>query len=291
MVELRALGLVRGPDAQGLLHAVDPAVVARRHTARWRAQAATLEWQASNLEEQLAPLEARFRGGSAQQHSGSAELELLEGHEAINAFVQDAMATATVEVATVQPGGARAARTLDAVLPHSLGTLARGVGMRTLYQSTARFSEATRRYVRAVTSAGAEVRTVDGYFERQLIFDRSTVIVPGDRARSTALVIRRPELCRFLVDAFERLWDQAAPFELQDPARTAAAVVPGVREQIKSLLLAGLTGEAIARRVGLKPRAYQDHITAIKKEFNARTLVQLGYALAQERSGGDQGGR
>ncbi|WP_157596882.1 phospholipase D-like domain-containing protein [Streptacidiphilus rugosus] len=285
--QLLSLGLVtRGPE-EGALRAADPAAAARRRTTRWRAQAATLEWQASALEEQFAPLAAQYQA-LARQPSAQGELELLEGHEAINGFIRATAAGAKRELITAQPGGGRGEVGLDAALQAALASLARGVAMRTLYQSTARFSETTRRYVGVVTEAGAQVRTSDDSFERLLVFDQEIALIPADKRRSSALVIRRPEICRYLMESFDYRWDLAVDFVAGNPRLTAAEVVPRVREQIKDLLLAGHTGETIARRVGLRPRAYQDHVTALKHSYNASTLVQLGYGIAMERQRAEQ---
>ncbi|MGF1432461.1 LuxR family transcriptional regulator [Kitasatospora sp. LaBMicrA B282] len=284
--ELLTWGLVTeqpaDDGAEGRLLPVDPAIVARRMTSNWRSQAAALEWQASLLEERLAPLALTYRQAPEHGESGG-QFERLHGHEAINSFIKESAAAAQHEILTAQPGGARSSAALEASLPHTLATVRRGVSMRTLYQSTARCNEPTRRYVRAVVAAGGQVRTVEDYFERLLVFDRSTALIPGDASRSTALVVTQPEVCAYLADSFDRQWDRASDFIPSHPVKAAAEVVPGVREQIKDLLLAGYTGEVIARRVGLKHRAYQDHIGALKQELGATTLVQLGYAIALER--------
>ncbi|MFC1411298.1 hypothetical protein ACEZCY_17900 [Streptacidiphilus sp. N1-12] len=283
LAELRELGLITsGPDGSGVI-AVDPKLVAQGLTARWRAQAASLDWQASTLERQLAPLAETYRQAGVQIDR-SAGLERLEGHQAINSFIRTAVGNARVEALTAQPGGARSSASLEASLPHTLACLHRGVAVRTLYQSTARVSGATRQYVRAAMDAGAQIRTLDHYFERLMVFDRKVAVIPGDPSRTTALAITQPDLCGYLAESFEHMWDRAVEFLPTDPISATTEVVPGVRELIKDLLLAGYTGEVIARRVGLKTRAFQDHIAAIKAQMEVSTLVQLGYAIAVERS-------
>lgn len=42
-----------------------------------------------------------------------------------------------------------------------------------------------------------------------------------------------------------------------------------------------------SRRVGLRKRAYDNHIAAIKVELGASNLVQLGVFLAREKDDGD----
>ena len=56
-----------------------------------------------------------------------------------------------------------------------------GVTMRTLYQHSARRQVATNKYVAAVTAEGAQVRTLDEFFNRLIVVDRRIAIVPGAR--------------------------------------------------------------------------------------------------------------
>ena len=60
-----------------------------------------------------------------------------------------------------------------------IAALKRGVKMRTLYQHAARRGADTRKYVAAVTAAGAEVRTLDEFFNRLIVVDRRIAIIPS----------------------------------------------------------------------------------------------------------------
>ena len=61
--------------------------------------------------------------------------------------------------------------------------LDRGVRMRTLYQHTARRSKATRELRGAMREHGAQVRTLDEFFNRLIIIDRRLAMIPGERRR------------------------------------------------------------------------------------------------------------
>ena len=65
--------------------------------------------------------------------------------------------------------------------------LERGITMRTLYQHSARRSAVTHKYVAAVTARGAEVRTLDEFFNRIIVVDRRVAIVPGQAGLAVAL--------------------------------------------------------------------------------------------------------
>ena len=76
-----------------------------------------------------------------------------------------------------RPAATRAALAVAAA--RDIAALERGVKMRTLYQHSARRSAVTRKYVAAVTARGAEVRTLDEFFNRMIVVDRRVAIIPG----------------------------------------------------------------------------------------------------------------
>ena len=204
----------------------------------------------------------------------------------INELVELFASEAKTEILTAQPGGARSATSMLRGLPKALACLDRGVSMRTLYQHTAVFSEPVKEYVRLISNRGAEVRTLtDLPFERIMVFDRRIAVFPVNADRSRACILTERTIVRFLVDAFDRAWSHAIPFEIDAPHKVAPAVVPPVQHRIKRLMIEGFDGDTIARRVGLKRRAYNNHVAAIKAEYGAKNLVQLGYLLAARMPG------
>ena len=100
--------------------------------------------------------------------------------------------------------------------------------MRTLYQHSARQSTATREYVAEMATLGAEVRTSDEFFKRLLIFDRHTALIPATENHQVAVAIHDKSIVAFLLDLYERAWDRALPFTVDEwrspgpwPARSA----------------------------------------------------------------------
>ena len=118
------------------------------------------------------------------------------------------------ELLTAQPAGRRKATTLAVAEERDVKALERGVKMRTLYQHPARHSPATRSYVADIVARGAEVRTLDEFFKRLIVFDRKLAIIPGPAGNEMAVAIRDRSLIAYLVDIFERSWERAQPFSL-----------------------------------------------------------------------------
>ncbi|WP_052443239.1 hypothetical protein [Streptacidiphilus neutrinimicus] len=216
--------------------------------------------------------------------------EELVGFSTIGPAIDRQVAKTRIEMLTAQPDGARRVETLAEALASVEPRLKAGVKMRTLYQHTARFDEATKAYARAAIDMGAEIRTLDEFFDRLLIFDRKVAFLPMNSDRSGALRITHPALVHFLADSFDRAWDRASdyPFQPSHATEAAAAVMPNMVSAIKKLMVRGYPDAAIARRLGISSRSLQAHIQRIKIGMGASNRLQLGYQLALQdlRNGG-----
>jgi sugar-specific transcriptional regulator TrmB len=245
---------------------VEARLAAQLRTAAWE-----LELRASEVEHRLAPALRIFLAQAPPERATPA-VEYLHGMTAIRDYIARVTDEATEEILTAQPGGGRPATVLNAVLPITLEHLRRGVRMRTLYQHPARFNTATKAYVEAVTEGGGEVRTLDEFFDRLIVVDRSRAIVPTDEDRTTAVVIHDRPLVRFLTDVFDPTHASHASTE----------VMPDIHSMIKRLLVEGLTDSVIARRIGVSERTYHSHLARIRESMGAQSRLQLGYLLARE---------
>ncbi|WP_162602707.1 LuxR family transcriptional regulator [Streptomyces spongiicola] len=216
--------------------------------------------------------------------------ESIEGLPEINEAIQDLIDGVTSEILTAQPDGPRPIAVLDEALTAVRDRIAAGVSMRTLYQHSTRFDEPTKEYVRAVTSYGAQVRTLAEFFDRMIIVDRRAALIPANAARTSAVLITLPAVVHFLADIFERAWDRAEsyPFLPVRAADAAPEVIPAIRGSIRRLLIEGRSDKEIARRLGLSLRSLQAHVARLKEEHGAEHRLQLGYLMGL-RSGAAAG--
>ncbi|MFJ7944800.1 hypothetical protein ACIQ6K_14310 [Streptomyces sp. NPDC096354] len=233
----------------------------------------------------------RFRQYQHEHPMDQRSLVHLTSAITINAYIEEAAKTATAEIRTAQPGWSRSPESLERALPKTLECLSRGVRVRTIYQHVARFNEPMKEYVRRGAELGVEVRTVaDSHFDRMVIVDSTVAVVSTSAEHGSACAITDPGVVGFLTDVYDRAWSHGKPFVVTGPHAASTDVVPEIRRRIKHLLMAGHSGSYIARRVGLRKRAYDNHVAAIKAELRASNLVQLGVMLAtnqeQEREGG-----
>ncbi|MEU3405609.1 helix-turn-helix transcriptional regulator [Streptomyces sp. NPDC006670] len=209
----------------------------------------------------------------------------LHGLGSISTAINEALGSVRRDILTAQPDGARPSAVLKDALESVRRQISAGIAMRTLYQHTTRFDEATKEYVRAVTEYGAQVRTLEEFFDRLIIVD-DVAFISANEDRTTAISITEPTIVRFLRDTFDKAWDRAKPFPFVPlhAAKAADEVVPAIRESISRLLVEGYSDKAIARRIGISERSLQAHIAAIKQELGAHNRLQLGYLLGRNEA-------
>ncbi|MFF0386224.1 LuxR family transcriptional regulator [Streptomyces sp. NPDC004286] len=278
--ELLSMGMVNADDsAPEKLTAVDPRVVEARVGAQLRSSALRLLEDARSLTELLRPLIAESRLVSGV--SDGEPIVRIEGKAAISAVVNEAVQQCARELFTAQPGGGRPKATLQAIHQQTEALLDRGVLVRTLYQHTAWHDGPTRDYVSEMTSLGAQVRTLDEFFDRLIIVDRVLAVIPADTARNEAVLVRDEAVVRFLTEVFERNWQRAKPFQGSRTPTESSQLSEALRETIVRCLIHGDSDNAIAKRIGLSTRAYASHLAKLKAELKAETRFQLGYRLGQ----------
>ncbi|HEY6934194.1 MAG TPA: LuxR family transcriptional regulator [Marmoricola sp.] len=258
---------------------VDPATVQSRVVAPMGQRATDLLTESTAWATVFAELGQVFRHTSP----GASPVLELRGYANINRFIQTAVGDAQKELLTAQPAGARSAATLEVAVERDIRALSRGVAMRTLYQHSARRSTATREYVERVSAHGAEVRTLDEFFNRLIVVDGSLAIVPGAEGTHVAVAIHDRSLVAYLVDNFERHWERAHDFSDRN-LDTARDIADDVHNMTVRMLVEGHSDNASAKRMGVSARTFAGYVAALKEEYGAETRFQLGYAMGQQEA-------
>jgi DNA-binding NarL/FixJ family response regulator len=111
--------------------------------------------------------------------------------------------------------------------------------------------------------------------------DKLAVLPLRDHAETAAVIVHPSALLDALVKLFEGLWRRALPlFSPVEEQRASAD-----QQRLVTLLLSGLTDEAIARQLGLSHRTVQRRVAAFMADLGAHTRFQAGVkaALQQRR--------
>ncbi|GGF48505.1 hypothetical protein GCM10011519_23170 [Marmoricola endophyticus] len=204
----------------------------------------------------------------------------IHGLANINRFLSATIDDAQTELLTAQPTRGRSDSSLDAATERDIRAVKRGVSMRTLYQHSARRNAAIGDFVGLMSPLGAQIRTLEEFFNRMIVIDRAVAVVPSTKGPEVAMAVHDPSIVAYLVDVFDRYWERARPFT--DTAdSTARSVASDVRDMTLRMLVEGHSDPASAKRLGVSTRTYAGYIAALKEEFGVQTRFQLGYALGR----------
>lgn len=201
-------------------------------------------------------------------------------HEAISPYLTALISEAEEELLTAQPQAGRDAHSLAAAALRDIEALERGISMRTLYQHSARRQTITQKYVAQVTARGAEVRTLDEFFNRMIVVDRRVAVIPGADGLTTAVAIREPAVVTYLVDVFDRSFARGRPF-VSSEATVMKAIAAEQRAMTIRMLIEGHADAVSAKRLGVSPRTYAGYVADLKDEYEAETRFQLGYTMGR----------
>jgi len=283
---LKSLGLLHTDPASRRVVVVDPQSVQGGVVTPLGQQGATLIGESSRWANAFASLGQAYRRSPSTIEGPITQL----AGDQIDRFLEDVVTGAQSELLTAQPQAGRSAAALRIAATRDVEALQRGVEMRTIYQHAARRNRATRDYVAAVSTEGAEVRTLDEFFNRLIVIDREVAVIPSGDNLDLALAIRDVGLVAYLVDIFERFWERGRPFTSRE-AGTLASIAEEQRAMTIRMLVEGHSDAACAKRLGVSPRTYAGYVADLKQEYDAQTRFQLGYRMAQQEASGRQRAR
>lgn len=121
---------------------------------------------------------------------------------------------------------------------------------------------------------------------KMLAVDRSVALVPLAQRDTTpvGVVIRESAVLDSFLALFDYVWTAAVPLHVDNenspPPAMPTALSPNDR-RLLSLLLSGLTDEAIAAHWGVSVRTVQRKVHALMKSANVRTRMQLAWQAAR----------
>lgn len=270
------VGLVSRSDDGLTWRAVDPAAVQAQVVAPLGQQGAELIAESAHWAQAFSTLSHAWRRSPSAVGGPFAEIR----GETIANFLASMVSDAEEELLTAQPQDRRGVKQLGEAGAREIAALRRGVRMRTLYQHAARRGADTRKYVSAVTAEGAEVRTLDEFFNRLIVVDRRVAIIPSHQGLNVAMVISEPSMVGYLVDMFERHWERARPFTSSETS-LMRDIAAEQRAMTIRMLLEGRADPAGAKRLGVSPRTYAAYVADLKNEFEVETRFQLGYEMGK----------
>jgi sugar-specific transcriptional regulator TrmB/DNA-binding CsgD family transcriptional regulator len=122
---------------------------------------------------------------------------------------------------------------------------------------------------------------------KMLAIDRSVALVPLAQPDSTpvGVLLHESAVLDAMLALFDHVWATAVPLHVDNPSSAKPARHSPLSEedsQLLSLLLSGLTDEAIAAHFRVSVRTVQRKVRALMEVANVRTRMQLAWEAARQ---------
>ena len=160
----------------------------------------------------------------------------------------------------------------------------RGVRYRLLFDRAVLDTDPHAAYLRQALEWGNEVRFAKGLPVKVLIVDdRAVVIEEPGAGRPRAIVTANRSIARLALALFEDLWLAAIPAPVRDGGERASgsADIGADDALLLALLIAGLTVQSIATKLGIGRRAVQRRVRDLMDLAEVDTRIQLGWHAAK----------
>jgi DNA-binding CsgD family transcriptional regulator len=218
----------------------------------------------------------------AVQQSGEAGVfEVVHGQQALRHHALHLLRTARSEVVNMIKPPLIAVQSNERVLPGD------GVHNRAIFETGALEVAGALDAITDGINHSGEVRVHSKLPVKMLAVDRSVALVPLAQQDSppVGMLIYPSAVLDALIALFEFVWDRAVSLQMLDPRSTAGttdSVLSPEDRQLLSLLLAGLTDEAIAAHFRVSVRTVQRKVHALMEVANVRTRMQLAWEAARQ---------
>lgn len=225
-------------------------------------------------------LSAKRRAGPVATDVAGA-FEVVRGSEALRHHALHLIGTARCELINMIKPPVIAVQSSERVLPPET------TRNRAIFETAALEAPGALDAIRDGLRGTDEIRVHGSVPLKMLAADRSVALVPIAQLDTTpvGLLIYQSAVLDGLLSLFEYVWDSSARLDIVN-GRTSAAGADSVLSpedrQLISLLLAGLTDEAIAAHFRVSVRTVQRKVHALMEVANVRTRMQLAWEAARQ---------
>lgn len=277
--EMERKGLVsRAPNRRSRFRATPPEL-AFGPVLRNRQQ------ELASMQDTIGRLTEEYRS-RATRHDAAELIEVVYGREAIAQRFAQLQLSARREVVALmrEPSFAVAAKENSA--EHT--ALAGGVEYRVVYDAALLELPGDPWQIAQSIRSGEQARVTTDVPVKMVLVDRSLAVVPLESVRSpgepSAILVHASGLLDALAALFEMIWAAATPLHATPegglPTERPSSMPSEQDKQLLSLLLAGLTDQAIALQLGTSMRTVQRRVRDLIELAGVRTRLQLAWQAA-----------
>jgi sugar-specific transcriptional regulator TrmB/DNA-binding CsgD family transcriptional regulator len=263
-------GLVeRMPDSPSRFVAASPGVVESMIAERLA--------ELRTAQQTLDGLASHYRAASLAREAGGV-FEIMRGQDALRQCSISLLSSAHSEVLNlIKPP-------LIAVKPNEQIGPAKSVRNRIVYE-TAALEPAILDALRAGLCDGDEAKVHTKLPIKMLVADQSVALLPLVQHDTTPIgvLVRESALLDALLTLFEYVWGTAIPLHVGSGSNGSSngSLFSDDDREVLSLLLAGLSDEAIAMHRKTSVRTVQRKVRALMQAANVRTRMQLAWEAAR----------
>jgi len=161
----------------------------------------------------------------------------------------------------------------------------RGVEFQLIYERSMLEDPAIMRHVRQAAELGKRIRFAATLPVKVMIVDERVALISESVQHPVALITEHPSLVQLSLGLFEQVWPTAVPATGEDTPGTIVDKdgLPDPDDRLLlSLLLAGLTDQAIAVRLGVGLRTVQRRVRDLMDAAGVDTRIQLGWQASRK---------
>lgn len=226
-------------------------------------------------QESLGRIAARYRARQRALDDGGL-LEVIRGAEALRQRATDMVSGARFEVLNMVKPPILAMRANERALH---GQNVRG---RLIYETGALEAPGALNTIRQGLRDEDELRVHSRLPVKMLAIDRGMALIPVAAGDTTpaAVVVHESALLDGLLALFEHVW--SASVRLHDGEVSGPGPLVSADRHLLSLLLSGLTDEAIAVHLQVSERTVQRRVRSLMESAGVRTRMQLAWEAARQ---------
>lgn len=230
-------------------------------------------------QETLDQLAVRYRANRLSR-SASGVFEVVHGHDALRQHSLQLLRSARVEALNLIKPPTIAVQSEERVRPSA------GVRGRLIFETDALESPGALQAMQQELRDGDEIRVHTKLPIKMLAVDRSVALLPVVQHDTTpvGILVGASAVLDALLALFDYVWATAVPLHLANvnsPRPAAPSLLSDEDRHLLSLLLSGLTDEAIAGHQAVSVRTIQRRVHALMTVANVRTRMQLAWEAAR----------
>ncbi|MGW7197579.1 LuxR C-terminal-related transcriptional regulator [Streptomyces chryseus] len=227
-----------------------------------------------------------------------AQIEVLSGEAEVSAALEDAAHHARYRVLSMHPGKPLPAEMLQEGLDRDAAVLERGIDIRTIHLASTAAVPHVAAYLNKLAGLGAQVRIAQLLPLRLIVIDHTLAFLahpqsltpPGEPV--SAVRVRGELLVGIFEDIFEHCWGSgtllvprsAGAGRGGEPCGAAAEAAPAPtarQREVLQMLAAGMTDEAISRKLGVSERTVGRQVAELITKLGSESRFQAGFNAAR----------